>query len=409
MNKIRTLIPLLLYLHVLTKVLTSLNLHVWLSARYCIGNFIKEELIAITSLLETTKGTDICTAERDSLAEKDIDLKNIVSVTTDGAPNMVGKKNSFVYLFKTDVGHSILEYHCIIHQQALCAKSGLTSLDNVIMLVTKIVNLISSQALNKRKCDSLLDEVNLVYNGLLMYNKVCWLSRGNVLQRFVDCLEEIRLFLQNENKIEQYPQLIVIMWLLILMFFTGICQHFNELNVKLQGPNKTIIVMMDLIRAFEAKLWYEKENGDCKTELAAGTLWNLKQEPALITDPIFDVIVKVPPYLRETSPNPFPFSARSLRQPFPQTRDNAAGPRVHVLRHSRRHRSCVYEDADLERTRLEHRRDLEHLLALSSEFFLAILACSLLRSILSAVCHTTIVVLNSRVHFLLKSTSVVIS
>ncbi|GFU63349.1 hypothetical protein TNCV_247191 [Trichonephila clavipes] len=35
--------------------------------------------------------------------------------------------------------------------------------------------------------------------------------------------------------------------------------------------------------------WYEKENGDCKTELAAGTMWNLKQEPALITDPNSDV------------------------------------------------------------------------------------------------------------------------
>ncbi|GFY35206.1 uncharacterized protein TNCV_5045801 [Trichonephila clavipes] len=30
-------------------------------ARYCVGNIIKEELIAITSLLTTTKGTDICT------------------------------------------------------------------------------------------------------------------------------------------------------------------------------------------------------------------------------------------------------------------------------------------------------------------------------------------------------------
>ncbi|GFX61230.1 general transcription factor II-I repeat domain-containing protein 2A [Trichonephila clavipes] len=60
--------------------------------RYCAGNIIKEELIAITSLLTTTKGTDICTAVRNSLAEKEIDLKKIVSVTTDGAPNMVGKK-----------------------------------------------------------------------------------------------------------------------------------------------------------------------------------------------------------------------------------------------------------------------------------------------------------------------------
>ncbi|GFV33732.1 general transcription factor II-I repeat domain-containing protein 2A [Trichonephila clavipes] len=61
------------------------------------------------------------------------------------------------------VGHSILECHCLIHQQALCAKSGLTSLDNVITLVTKIVNRMSSQALNKRKFDALLDEVNSVY------------------------------------------------------------------------------------------------------------------------------------------------------------------------------------------------------------------------------------------------------
>ncbi|GFT83712.1 general transcription factor II-I repeat domain-containing protein 2A [Trichonephila clavipes] len=226
-----------------------------LFARYCVGNIIKEELIAITSLLTATKGTDICTAIRNSPAEKDIDLKKFVSVTTDSAANMVGKKNGFISLFKTDVGHSFLECHCIIHQQALCAKSGLTSLDNVITLVTKIVNLISSQALNKRKFDALLDEVNSVYNGLIMYNNVRWLSRGNVLQRFVDFLEEIRLFLQNESKIEQYRQLMDIMWLLKLMFFTDICQHFNELNIKLQGPNKTVIVMMDLIHVFEAKLY----------------------------------------------------------------------------------------------------------------------------------------------------------
>ncbi|GFW21417.1 general transcription factor II-I repeat domain-containing protein 2A [Trichonephila clavipes] len=139
-------------------------------ARYWVGNVIKEELIAITSLLTTTKCTDICTT-----------------------------------------------------------------------------------ALNKRKFDALLDEVNSVYNGSLMYNNVRWLSRENVFQRYVDCLEE-RLFLQNESKIEQYSQLMNIMWLLKLMPFTDICQHFNELNEKLQDSNKTVIVMIDLIRTFEAKL-----------------------------------------------------------------------------------------------------------------------------------------------------------
>ncbi|GFY07624.1 hypothetical protein TNCV_4094941 [Trichonephila clavipes] len=35
--------------------------------------------------------------------------------------------------------------------------------------------------------------------------------------------------------------------------------------------------------------WNEKENGDYKTELAAGTSVESKQEPALITDPSSDV------------------------------------------------------------------------------------------------------------------------
>ncbi|GFU77042.1 uncharacterized protein TNCV_3729081 [Trichonephila clavipes] len=62
--------------------------HLAVFARYWVENVIKEELIAITSLLTTTQCTDICTAVRNSLAEKDIDLKKIVSVITDGAPNM---------------------------------------------------------------------------------------------------------------------------------------------------------------------------------------------------------------------------------------------------------------------------------------------------------------------------------
>ncbi|GBN17390.1 hypothetical protein AVEN_114701-1 [Araneus ventricosus] len=110
---------------------------------------------------------------------------------------------------------------CIIHQQALCAKSGLTPFDNVMAVVTKIVNLISSQALNKQKFDALLAEVNSVYNGLLIMFAVMLLD---------------------------------VIWLSKLMSFTDICQRFNELNVKLQGTNKTIIVMIDLIRAFDAKL-----------------------------------------------------------------------------------------------------------------------------------------------------------
>ncbi|GFX54268.1 uncharacterized protein TNCV_3823671 [Trichonephila clavipes] len=43
---------------------TTKSVRLAVFARYCVGNIIKEELIAITSLLTTTNGTDICTAKR---------------------------------------------------------------------------------------------------------------------------------------------------------------------------------------------------------------------------------------------------------------------------------------------------------------------------------------------------------
>ncbi|GFT08179.1 hypothetical protein TNCV_3481311 [Trichonephila clavipes] len=46
---------------------------------------------------------------------------------------------------------------------------------------------------------------------------------------------------------------------------------------------------IEKLRDFFFCSWNEKENGDYKTELAAGTSVELKQEPALITDPNSDV------------------------------------------------------------------------------------------------------------------------
>ncbi|GFU72784.1 uncharacterized protein TNCV_1515461 [Trichonephila clavipes] len=68
-----------------------------------------------------------------------------------------------------------------------------------------------------------------------------------------------------ENIIKE--ELIAITSLLTTTKGTDICQHFNELNIKLQGPNKTVIVMMDLIRAFEAKLYVFKNDIITKTQV----------------------------------------------------------------------------------------------------------------------------------------------
>ena len=174
---------------------------------YLVGNTIKKELISLASLETTTRGIDICNAVVKELSERKLDLSKIVSVSTDGACSMTGKENGFINLFTQHVGHSILSFHCIIHQQVLCAKTAFKSLQEIMNVVTKLINLIFAHALNKQKFQQLLSDMDSMHGGLMMYNNVRWLSRGKAQQRFVECLDEIMLFLTTEKILEKYKEL----------------------------------------------------------------------------------------------------------------------------------------------------------------------------------------------------------
>lgn len=77
--------------------------------------------------------------------------------------------------------------------------------------------IITARGLNKIKFENLLKEVNSVYRGLVMFNNVRWLSRGNVLQRFIECFDEIKMFLDEQNQIHE--ELSDLEWIARLMFF----------------------------------------------------------------------------------------------------------------------------------------------------------------------------------------------
>jgi len=57
---------------------------------------------------------------------------------------MVGKHNGFIKFFSNEISHHFINFHCIIHQEALCAKDSMKSLQKVMETVKKIVNFITS-------------------------------------------------------------------------------------------------------------------------------------------------------------------------------------------------------------------------------------------------------------------------
>ncbi|GBN43037.1 General transcription factor II-I repeat domain-containing protein 2 [Araneus ventricosus] len=86
---------------------------------------ITEELACMRSLKGTTKGCDIFREFQEGFLTLKVPITNICNITTNGAPNMSGKKSGFLGLFNQNYPeNNVVFLHCVIPQDALC-KSAL--------------------------------------------------------------------------------------------------------------------------------------------------------------------------------------------------------------------------------------------------------------------------------------------
>ncbi|CAI5678450.1 unnamed protein product [Oreochromis niloticus] len=202
------------------------------------------ELIALKC---QTRGEDICEAVLDCLRVKEIKTSHLVSVATDGAPSMTGGHRGFVAWLQKSLDRKLLTFHCILHQDALCAQTFPPECTEVINIINKIM----AKGLNPVQFCSLLDEVESIYPDLLLYNRVL-LSRGEVLKRFAARLGEVKTFMSskglNFSELEQ-PE-----WMEKLHFMVDMTANLNKLNTTLQGRGGTALHMLEEVLAFQCKL-----------------------------------------------------------------------------------------------------------------------------------------------------------
>lgn len=84
----------------------------------------KEELLTVVPMKEQMQGEDIFLTFKNFIEKTQLPVYKSVSITTDGAPAMVGRVNGCIAKYKQDDAFpDFLKYHCIIHQAALCAKT----------------------------------------------------------------------------------------------------------------------------------------------------------------------------------------------------------------------------------------------------------------------------------------------
>ncbi|EZA55208.1 General transcription factor II-I repeat domain-containing protein 2B, partial [Ooceraea biroi] len=215
---------------------------------------ITEELLNIMPLKHTTTGEDILHSVEEAVANINLSWDKLASVATDDAAVMVGCYTGFVGCLKSKLiaqsKQKIYSIHCIIHQEALCAKS--LKYDEVMKIVIKVVNFIRTTGLNHRQFREFLSSLESDYTDIPYFCETRWLSRGKTLERFFRLREEIIIFLEMKDKcISELSQPSLIA---DLAFLTDITGHLNTLNYSLQGKDKLIVHMFDQIQSFKMKL-----------------------------------------------------------------------------------------------------------------------------------------------------------
>lgn len=212
-----------------------------------------EELAGLESLHGKTRGSDIFEKLKSCLENLKIDFGKLISVCTDGAPSMTGKVNGATTLLENFLNRPIQKYHCIIHQEVLCAKT--INMQHIMSPVVKCVNKIRAKALNRREFREYCEMLDMEYGELVLHCEVRWLSRGQVLSRFWKLKSAVYNFLEQENELPNERSLLIDNnWLFDLAFLVDITSHLNDLNSRLQGKNKLFPNLFNNINSFKMKL-----------------------------------------------------------------------------------------------------------------------------------------------------------
>ena len=229
--------------------------------RYIHNCDFKEELLFCRPLDSQTRGIDVFNKVDTFFACEGIDWGKVGAVCTDGAPSMLGSHSGFQVRVKQIVP-GVITNHCMIHREALASKTLPISLNLVLQVVIKIVNFVKSSALNTRLYRNLCLEMDAIQMNLLYHTEVRWLSRGNVLKRFLDLKDETVEFLKLHKKICWLDFFDDKEWISKLCYLCDIFERLNTLNTSLQGKQSNIMNFVDKLSAFQVMLdlWEGKIN-----------------------------------------------------------------------------------------------------------------------------------------------------
>ena len=220
------------------------------------NNELKNELLFSINLLTITRDVDIFDAISYYFKQHNLSFDNLVGCCSDGAASMMGKNAGFNSRLKA-VAPQCRIIHCFIHRQALAGKKLSRNLNEVLCSCIKVINLVKAKALNARFFAELCADEK--HQTLLLHTEVRWLSRGRVLGRLFEMCHKVKELLEQLES--PYAELFECSdYIFHLAYLTDIFDHFNTVNLKMQGRDSTVIECVSATNSFcgHLQLWQKK-------------------------------------------------------------------------------------------------------------------------------------------------------
>ena len=139
--------------------------------RYVHEGKFKDEFLVCKPLKLNTRAEDVLETVDDFFNENGLDWGNLVEITTDGAPDMLGSRSDFQTLVNQPAP-LVIGDHCFINREAMASKTLPDQQKTVFKVLVKIVNYVKSSALNTRLFRKICQDMESDFEVLLFHTPV---------------------------------------------------------------------------------------------------------------------------------------------------------------------------------------------------------------------------------------------